>query len=82
MVVPYIHGLGEKIKRTCNKQGIQVHFKGTNTNKQLLMAPKGQEQQTTGQWGYLQVQMSANKLYRGIHRGIREDLWGQIQGTS
>ena len=40
MVVPYIHGLGEKFKRTCNKQGIQVHFKGTNTIKQLLMAPK------------------------------------------
>ena len=43
MVVPYIHGLGEKFKRTCNKQGIQVHFKGTNTIKQLLMAPKDRE---------------------------------------
>ena len=33
--------MGEKFKRTCNKQGIQVHFNGTNTVKQLLMAPKG-----------------------------------------
>ena len=40
MVLPYIQGLGEKLKRACNKQGIQVHFKGTNTIKQLLMAPK------------------------------------------
>ena len=34
-VIPYIQGLGEKFKKTCNKQGIQVHFKGTNTVKQL-----------------------------------------------
>ena len=34
MVIPNIKGLGEKFKRTCNKQGIQVHFKGTNTVKQ------------------------------------------------
>ena len=38
IVIPYIQGLGEKFKRTCNEQGIQVHFKGTNTVKQLLMA--------------------------------------------
>ena len=35
--------MGEKFKRTCNKQGIQVHFKGTNTVKQLLMAPKDKD---------------------------------------
>ena len=40
MVIPYIPGLGEKFKRTCNKQGFQVHFEGTNTIKQLLMTPK------------------------------------------
>ena len=40
MVVPYIQGLGEKLKRTCNKQGPQVHFNGTNIIKSLLMAPK------------------------------------------
>ena len=43
MVIPYIPGLGEKFKRTCNKQGFQVHFKGTNTIKQLLMAPKDKD---------------------------------------
>ena len=42
-VIPYIKGLGEKVKKTCNKQGIQVHFKGTNTVKQLLMAPKDKD---------------------------------------
>ena len=43
IVIPYIRGLGEKFKRTCNKQGIQVHFMGTNTVKQLLMAPKDKD---------------------------------------
>ena len=40
IVVPYIQGLGERFKRTCNSKGIQVHFKGTITIKTLLMAPK------------------------------------------
>ena len=43
IVVPYIHGLGERFKRTCNNLGIQVHFKGTNTIKTLLMAPKDRD---------------------------------------
>ena len=43
MVLPYIQGLGEKLKRTCNKQSIQVHFKGTNTVKQLVMAHKDKD---------------------------------------
>ena len=29
IVVPYIHGLGEKFKKTFKNKGIQVHFKGT-----------------------------------------------------
>ena len=47
MVIPYTKGLGEKFKRTCNKQGIQVHFKGTNTLKQLLMASKDKDPKLT-----------------------------------
>ena len=43
VVVPYIHGLGEKFKKTCNNKGIQVHFKGTNTVKTFLMAPKDRD---------------------------------------
>ena len=43
MVVPYIQGLGEKFKRTCNGKGIQVHFKGSDTTRTLLMAPKDKD---------------------------------------
>ena len=47
MVVPYIKGIGEKFKKICNKQGMQVHFKGTNAVKQLLMAPKDKDPKLT-----------------------------------
>ena len=41
--VPHIQGLSKKFKRTCNRKGIQVHFKGLNTIKTLLMAPKDKD---------------------------------------
>ena len=43
IVVPYYKGLGESLKRTCQKYGVQVYFKGGNTIKSLLMAPKDKD---------------------------------------
>ena len=43
MVVPYYQGLSESIKKTCKKYGVQVHFKGGQTIKSLLMAPKDKD---------------------------------------
>ena len=43
MVVPYYQGLSESIKRSCRKFGVQVHFKGGLTIKNLLMAPKDKD---------------------------------------
>ena len=43
MVVPYYQGLSENLKRTCNKYGVQVHFRGGVTIKNILMAPKEQD---------------------------------------
>ena len=40
VVVPYHQGLSERVKKTCSKYGVQVHFKGGQTIKSLLMAPK------------------------------------------
>ena len=40
MVVPYHQGLSERVKKTCSKYGVQVHFKGGQTIKSLLMAPE------------------------------------------
>ena len=43
MVVPYYQDLSESVKRTCNKHGVQVYFRGAVTIKNLLMAPKDQD---------------------------------------
>ena len=40
MVVPYYQGLSESVKRTCNKHGVYIYFRGGVTIKNLLMAPK------------------------------------------
>ena len=43
MMVPYQEGLSERLKNTCQKYGVQVHFKGGQTIKDLLMAPKDKD---------------------------------------
>ena len=43
MVVPYFKGVSESLKKICGKHGVQVYFKGGNTIKSLLMAPKDQD---------------------------------------
>ena len=43
MVVPYSQGIGESLKNICQKYGIQVHFKGGETIKNLLVQPKDKD---------------------------------------
>ena len=43
MVVPYQQGLSERFKNTCQKYGVQVHFKGGQTIKDLLMTPRDKD---------------------------------------
>ena len=50
MVVPYHQGLSERIKNTCKKYGVQVHFKGGQSIKGLLMAPKDKDPITNKSW--------------------------------
>ena len=40
MVIPYFRGLSESLKKICSRHGVQVYFKGGNTIKNLLMAPR------------------------------------------
>ena len=53
IVVPYYKGLGESFKRTCQKYGVQVYFKGGNTIKNLLMAPKDKDPLMKKEWSHL-----------------------------
>ena len=43
LVIPYMQGLCESIKKICGGYGIQTHFKGGCTIKNLLVSPKGKD---------------------------------------
>ena len=43
IVIPYIQGLCESIKKICGRYGIQTHFKGGRTIKRLLVSPKDKD---------------------------------------
>ena len=43
IVIPYIQGLCENIKKISGRYGIQTHFKGGRTIKNLLVSPKDKE---------------------------------------
>ena len=43
IVIPYTQGLCESIKRICGRYGIQTHFKGSKTIKNLLVSPKDKD---------------------------------------
>ena len=43
IVVPYIKGTSEKLKRLCKSKGIQVDFKGTNALRTQLVNPKDKD---------------------------------------
>ena len=43
IVIPYTQCLCESIKKICGRYGIQTHFKGDRTIKNLLVSPKGKD---------------------------------------
>ena len=42
-VVPYMKGLSESCKNIYRRHGIEMHFKGDNTIRQLLVHPKDKD---------------------------------------
>ena len=51
-MIPYYQGISESMKKACSEYGVQVYFKGGNTIKNLLMAPKDQDA-IQKKWGHL-----------------------------
>ena len=62
IVIPYTQGLCESIKRICGRYGIQTHFKGGKTIKNLLVSPKGQGPYAQPKWCHIQVPMQQPRL--------------------
>ena len=42
-MVPYSKGLSESFRNMCGKAGVEVHFKGANTVKELLIAAEDKD---------------------------------------
>ena len=43
IVVPYIEGMGESLKKICKRYGVDMHFKGGRTLKNILVSPKDED---------------------------------------
>ncbi len=43
VVLPYIKGVSERIRDAFKKVGVQAHFKGTNTLRNILVSPKDKD---------------------------------------
>ena len=63
VMVPYIQGLRQKFQNIHRSRSIQVHLRGTNTVKTLLMAPQRQGPQIAEKWHHLKLQMPTHKLH-------------------
>ena len=46
-MVPYSQGIGESVKNICKKHGVDVHFKGGQTLKNILVSPKDKDNITS-----------------------------------
>ena len=68
IVIPYTKGTAECIKHICSKYGIQVHFKGNITIKQILMKPIDQDPKDNESgliYSYQCPQLDCNDEYIG-----------------
>ena len=79
MVVPYYQGLTERVKKTCNKFGVQVHFKGGQTTKSLLIAPKD-KYPITNKSGVIYRYINAVNM--GVRKNTLESLLELLQKGS
>ena len=71
-IVPYSQGLCESYKTIYNKFGIQVHFKGGQTPRNLFISPKDKNTITKKKQCHILVQ---------VHREVIQNLWRKIQRT-
>ena len=70
IVIPYVQGLGKSTKNMCAKYGIQTHFKGNKTLRQVLVKPKDQdpkEKKSGVIYSYQCGAINCREEYRGNH---------------
>ena len=68
IVIPYTQGLCESMKKICGRYGIQTHFEGGRTIKNLLVSPKDKDpmvNQSGAIYWYQCGDLSCNDEYIG-----------------
>ena len=68
-----------KIKKICGRYGIQTHFKGGRTIKNLLVLPKDKDPMINQSGAIYWYQCGGLNMWGWIHRGNLQDLWWKIQ---
>ena len=74
IVIPYTQGLCESIKKICGRYGIQTHFKGGRTIKNLLVSPKDKDPMVN--------QSGAIYWYQCGDLGCDDEYIGETSSTS
>ena len=69
IIISYTHGLCESIKKISGRYGIQTHYKGSNTIRNLLVSPKDKDPTVQQKWGRMLVPMWWPLLWWQIYRG-------------
>ena len=67
-VITYTQGLGESIKKICRKCGIQTHFEGNRTIRELLVKPKDKnpvEKKSGATYVYKCGELACDEEYTG-----------------
>ena len=81
--IPYTQDLCKSIKKICSKYGIQTHFRGNKTIKNISVSPKDKDPvEKKEKWSHLLVPLWGACMWWGIYRTALQDLWRKIQGAS
>ena len=77
IVIPYTRGVGKSIKNICRKYGIQTHFKGNRTIKNILVKPIDKDPLEIKGGATYWYQCGEAHMQWGVHRRDIQDLWGK-----
>ena len=78
IVIPYTQGLCESIKKICGRYGIQTHFKGSSTMKNLLVSPKDKDPMVSKS-GAIYWFQCGDLTCDDEYIGETQDFWRKIQ---
>ena len=73
IVIPYTQGLCESLKKICGRYGIETHFKGGSTIKNLLVSPKDKDPMVN--------QSGVIYWYQCVDLGCDDEYIGQTSRT-